>query len=234
MRIVERDYGWARPLVKRSGPPRGITYHHDAFKGGSTPSQVHSWHLNRGWTGFGYHFHIARDGTITRGRPEWAIGSHTMHVNDRIGVVVAGNLEVEKMTPEQKASLTWLRGYLRTRYGSLQEKRHRDFAPTSCPGENFPWPLASVAKPSASRRYPGTVLKAGAETNKAADVRWVQRRIIAHGIPLPGSMTRKGALDGIYGPEVQAAVKRLHRAWGWKSNGGAVGPATWRRLAAKP
>lgn len=37
---------------------------------------VHQWHLDRGWSGCGYHYIIKRDGTIQRGRPINIQGAH--------------------------------------------------------------------------------------------------------------------------------------------------------------
>jgi hypothetical protein len=42
----------------------------------ASAEQIHGWHLGNGWAGIGYHYVIRKDGTIERGRPEWAIGSH--------------------------------------------------------------------------------------------------------------------------------------------------------------
>lgn len=37
---------------------------------------VHSWHLDRGWSGCGYHYVCRRDGRIQRGRPISIQGAH--------------------------------------------------------------------------------------------------------------------------------------------------------------
>ena len=37
--------------------------------------EVHQWHINRGWSGIGYHFLIRKDGTIERGRPIDTVGA---------------------------------------------------------------------------------------------------------------------------------------------------------------
>lgn len=43
--------------------------------------EVHSWHLDRGWSGCGYHYIIKRDGTIQRGRPINIQGAHAGNLN---------------------------------------------------------------------------------------------------------------------------------------------------------
>lgn len=54
---------------------------------------VHQWHLQRGWSGCGYHYVIRRDGTIERGRPINFEGAHALqngHNKFSIGVSLVG------------------------------------------------------------------------------------------------------------------------------------------------
>ena len=54
---------------------------------------VHKWHLERGWSGCGYHYVIRRDGTIERGRPINFEGAHALqngHNNYSIGISLVG------------------------------------------------------------------------------------------------------------------------------------------------
>jgi hypothetical protein len=54
---------------------------------------VHQWHLERGWSGCGYHYVIRRDGTIERGRPINFEGAHALqngHNKFSIGVSLVG------------------------------------------------------------------------------------------------------------------------------------------------
>ena len=55
--------------------------------------QVHEWHLQRGWSGVGYHYIIRRDGRLQRARPINRVGAHANangHNNYSIGVSFAG------------------------------------------------------------------------------------------------------------------------------------------------
>jgi hypothetical protein len=50
---------------------------------------IHQWHLDRGWSGCGYHYIFKRNGTIQRGRPINIVGAHAAelgHNNYSIGV----------------------------------------------------------------------------------------------------------------------------------------------------
>ena len=72
-----------------------IVLHHAAAKSCSV-QDVHRWHLDRGWSGIGYHFFVRKDGTVWRGRPEDRVGAHTVNYNSRsIGICFEGNFELE-------------------------------------------------------------------------------------------------------------------------------------------
>ena len=84
-------------------------------------------------------------------------------------------------------------------------------------------PFAAEAAPklTASRRYPGKLVKVG---SKGLDVRWVQKRLTKHGIRVPN--------DGVFTVNDRAAVRKFQKR---KRLGiirlGIVGPKTWAALA---
>lgn len=119
-----------------------IVLHHAAAKVASAET-VNQWHLANGWNGIGYHYYIRKDGSIYRGRPEWALGSHAKGSNDRsIGICCEGDYMIETMPDAQLAALQWLLRDITGRNGKLKIKRHMDVYPTDCPGVNFPWVAA--------------------------------------------------------------------------------------------
>ena len=68
MKIIEKNYGWAYALS-----PRGLTTHlilHHAAALTATAEGIHSYHLSLGWAGIAYHYFVAKNGDIYRGRPE--------------------------------------------------------------------------------------------------------------------------------------------------------------------
>lgn len=140
MQIVETNLQFSRAPSKRTRTGR-IILHHTA-SADVPASTIHQWHLNQGWSGIGYHYVIRANGTIEKGRPEWAIGSHSgpNGNGDSIGVVLTGNFETGKPTAAQIESLVWLlKDYLPGKYGLLQVIGHKDVMATACPGRNFPW-----------------------------------------------------------------------------------------------
>lgn len=92
-------------------------------------------HRQQGWLGIGYHFVILTDGTIQRGRPLEALGSHVKGYNNcSIGICLIGGVDikgksVDNFTEEQKESLKCLLDYLRGYYkDEVVVLGHRDFA----------------------------------------------------------------------------------------------------------
>jgi len=104
--------------------------------------EIHQSHLNQGWVGIGYHFVIRKDGTIERGRPEWAIGSHAYGENSHtIGIHVCGNFEIGAPTEIQLGKLAHLIGNLCADWNIPTDREHivghRELMPTACPGKNL-------------------------------------------------------------------------------------------------
>jgi len=80
--------------------------------------EIDSWHKARGFEyrengqsiHCGYHYIVRRDGTIERGRPEYAVGAHCHgHNEDSIGIVWVGR---DEMTDLQKRHLVTLCDYM--------------------------------------------------------------------------------------------------------------------------
>jgi len=113
-------------------------YHHER----ATPQDVHRWHLNNGWIGFGYNGAVDMDGTIWEGRGWDNVGTHTGYNNgDSIGIAVQGRFDdnTRQMPDAQYNALVWLIKHLRSIYGNIAILRHSDLNATACPGRFFPW-----------------------------------------------------------------------------------------------
>lgn len=137
-RVNETQWAWDGTLSPKGRKAQRIIYHHAAASSASAAT-IHTMHLARGFTGIGYHYYVRKDGSIWRGRPEWAKGAHAEGYNDDIGICCEGNFDTERMGADQLAALRWLRGDVRRRNGKLADVRHRDVNATACPGRNFPW-----------------------------------------------------------------------------------------------
>jgi len=118
---------------------RGIILHHLAAD--VSVQTVHSWHLQNGWIGIGYHFQIDQDGTIWQGRPMDTVGAHTQgHNHQTIGIACRGDFHRVKteMPQAQREALVNLLRHLRSIYGNIPIHGHREKMATACPGQFFP------------------------------------------------------------------------------------------------
>jgi N-acetyl-anhydromuramyl-L-alanine amidase AmpD len=97
------------------------------------------YHVNsRDWPSIGYHFAIEKDGTIKQTNRLNTLSYHTSGENTTgVGIVLSGNFNIEQPTPAQIKSLKQLLNLLKKEVGNYPVYGHRDFAATSCPGDNL-------------------------------------------------------------------------------------------------
>ena len=124
-------------------------------------AQIHDVHLNNGWAGIGYHFVIRKDGTIERGRPEWAIGAHAgengMNAHS-IGIHLSGDFNAAQPTSQQIESTAMLIAYLCDKYNIPTDRQHIkghfEVGSTGCPCENLIDKLDIISGKANWYRYP--------------------------------------------------------------------------------
>ena len=140
MNIIEETYKWAHTLYDID--PMRVKYiveHHEAGSG-STPQQIHNYHLSLGWSGIAYHLYVRKDGTIYRGRPINKKGGHCLDYNSvSIGICAEGNFENEIMSDVQKNAVRVATRYVKSIYPNAVVVRHKDLNATACPGKNYPF-----------------------------------------------------------------------------------------------
>ena len=95
--VKNQDIKFKRPLLDLHKPTRIIIHCSDA-DAPHNALDVHHWHLQRGWSGIGYHLFIRKNGEIEEGRPLDKIGSHCFGLNHlSIGVCLEGRKEFKKI-----------------------------------------------------------------------------------------------------------------------------------------
>lgn len=107
---------------------------------------IYRWHvLEKGWSYPGYHYGVEwanERAYIIPGRPEWSRGAHcnTANMNNKsIGICIIGNFSSERPAQELLDKLYELIDDIYKRYGKqLKVVGHKEFNPTSCPGDAFP------------------------------------------------------------------------------------------------
>ncbi|WP_072060838.1 glucosaminidase domain-containing protein [Clostridium novyi] len=138
MNIIETNLNFKS--LSWGNEPKQIFLHHLEWSK-CTVYDVDRCHKNDfGWSGIGYHFFVAKDGNIYRGRPEGAIGAHCKgHNTNTLGIGAEGNYMNETMPQAQKNAIIQLCKYLCNKYGITDVRGHKE-APysTDCPGVNYP------------------------------------------------------------------------------------------------
>ena len=139
---------------ERRHTPEFITIHHAGvdWVAGSDPyakiRNLQTWGKKtvedggKDWPDLPYHFLISPDGRIFEGRPvEYEPETNTNYdVHGHIGVQLWGNLEAQRVSPQQVASVVKLVAWLSQEFevDDAQIGGHRDVAEdTSCPGADF-------------------------------------------------------------------------------------------------
>nr|WP_092075059.1 N-acetylmuramoyl-L-alanine amidase [Dendrosporobacter quercicolus]NSL50025.1 N-acetylmuramoyl-L-alanine amidase [Dendrosporobacter quercicolus DSM 1736]SDN30191.1 N-acetylmuramoyl-L-alanine amidase [Dendrosporobacter quercicolus] len=139
---VKETYLTFGDMVPQSVVKMIIIHHVGDLPRDVAAAEIHQWHLDRGWSGIGYHYVIRRDGSIERGRPEEYIGSHTYGYNTgSIGINLAGNMEIMTPAKAQIESAAMLIADVCNRYDLTPDSKtvlgHRDLTSTACPGKNL-------------------------------------------------------------------------------------------------
>jgi N-acetyl-anhydromuramyl-L-alanine amidase AmpD len=256
MKINEVNYKWNGNLTKRTKTEMIVLHHADAKN--CTAQDIHSWHLDRGWTGIGYNFFVRKDGQIYRGRPEDVVGAHATNYNSKsIGICFEGNYTTENMPKAQLEAGKELVAYLKDKYKITKVKGHRDLMATDCPGENFPFDeIAKASKISNSNTSTENLIlsfqkaamaddktlfpkygadgRYGNETAVAMQKCVVKRRVI-HQYKNCTKLVQRllgfigSDIDGKCGPKTSEAIKKFQKENGLVSDG-SCGFNTWKVL----
>ena len=139
LKMIPANITFSKPLYNRKATNR-IVVHHSVSDPMTSAETIHQWHLDKGWSGIGYHYVIRSDGSIQTGRGIDYQGAHTYNYNDDgIGICLSGNFMSAPPTEAQIQSLVELIRYIKGVYKKdLLLQRHKDLNPTACPGDMFP------------------------------------------------------------------------------------------------
>lgn len=116
-----------------------IVLHHSATTEG-TPASFARFHIqSRKWPGIGYHYVIAKNGTVYQTQELTTVSNHVQNANTKsIGICFVGNFDIEDPTTSQLTSVKWLIKKLNSDLKvPLKITKHNQFANKSCPGTRF-------------------------------------------------------------------------------------------------
>lgn len=148
-RIIPRAEWGARPARNRTqvaaSRRKYFTLHYDSEQprtatGNSVPRGIQNFHMDtRGWADIGYNFVIDQAGNIFEGRGWNILGAHAEAAGNAVGIGVQIHIGGDqKPSPAALNAADWLWGQANARFGKrLALAGHRDFTPTSCPGNHL-------------------------------------------------------------------------------------------------
>jgi hypothetical protein len=96
--------------------------------------------VGRRWADIGYHYVIDPAGRVWEGRPTRLQGAHVKdHNENNLGIVVLGNFEEQRPTPEALRALdAFVAQQMQRLAVPISEVwTHRELMPTACPGRNL-------------------------------------------------------------------------------------------------
>ena len=106
VQIVETNLSFNGGLYERPETNFIVIHHVGDINRDVSAEEIHSWHLEKGWAGIGYHYVIRKDGAIERGRHRKFIGSHCYGFNrESIGINVVGEFNGNQPEEAQIESL---------------------------------------------------------------------------------------------------------------------------------
>ncbi len=124
--------------AKQDNFPAFLIVHHTGGDNGldtsnQTAKIVEDYHLSLGWEGIGYHYYVAKDGSVAKGRPETYHGAHVKEADmnrKSVGICLAGNFDVTMPTSAQVEALRGLLVDVGARYGITPDRilPHRHYA----------------------------------------------------------------------------------------------------------
>ena len=244
LEIKEVKYDWAGALAKRSNIDMIVLHHADAST--CSPQDIHWWHIRNGWSGFGYHYFVSKQGIIFKGRPDNVIGSHAKGFNSTsLGIVFEGRYNKEIMPEAQVKAGKELVAYLKKKYGIKDVKRHKDLMTTDCPGNLFPFEKiigqekenfvlsfqrAAVADGFKFPKY-GCDGQYGDETKSVMQKCIVKKRLFYKYKNCTKLVQRLLGIkqDGLCGKNTQSAIKKFQKENNLEADG-CCGIKTWKTL----
>ncbi len=129
---------FSSPFKQREhGDVKYLVFHHTGTSSRASVESIHMAHLDRGWSGIGYHYCISRDGTVYKVRPVLSVPACVKGYN-RASVCVAwiGDYEKNKLPEEMAEAGLELARVLLARFPKAEVTWHAKLNDTVCPGKH--------------------------------------------------------------------------------------------------
>lgn len=216
---------WNGPAVRVAGK---VTWSHDRCF--ALVRGIQNFHMDsRGWADIAYNFVVCPHGHIFEGRGRnvrnGANGTSAANANSHAIMWLSG--QTNPFTDGEKLGYRQAQNHVATGTTAPDSSvGHRDHKATECPGaERYSWlrgkqPIPTGSRPSVSPGPVRTNLPTIRRGSRGEYVLYVQLLAQARA-------SQCIAVDGIFGPATEEAVKNIQRIFKLKADG-IVGPKTWR------
>jgi hypothetical protein len=202
--------------------------------------EINQWHLDRGWSGIGYHYFMTTDGTLQYGRDAEITPAAQSGYNTGSLAICLNGLHSHDFTEAQFARLRKFCDEINVAYGGIRFRGHREVAAKECPVFDYAAVLGLDANgmmvgssPPALEPLPDdpvemyemTIARAQvsrSENNTHPNVRLAQGLLLSAG-------QDPGAVDGIAGSKFESAMLGFQKANGLLADG-ICGPNGWAGL----
>lgn len=215
------NWSWVRSLSQVNY----LAIHHTAGPDTQTPDQIANFHINsNGWGGIGYHFLIARDGTVYYVGDISTARANVANLNDAvIGICLIGNFTAGRVpTDAQLSSANKLCEFFIGSYPDLPNinswddvKGHKDLPgqSTTCPGDDWPgWRVRLVEGGAAETTPSPTAPTTTTSSDRGAQISELYRGILGRDPDMGGLQTYTNgsmSLDQIMRSMVESEEHRL-------------------------
>lgn len=190
------NWSWVRPLSQVNY----LAIHHTAGPDTQTPEQIANYHINNNrWGGIGYHFLIAKNGTVYYVGDISTARANVANLNEQVlGICLIGNFTAGRVpSNEQLDSAHKLCDFFINNYPDLSNvnswdkvRGHKELPgqSTTCPGDNWPsWRIQIVEGVSLGPEVPPP--PAGPVSNRGAQVSELYRLVLGRDPDMGGLQT---------------------------------------------
>ncbi len=188
------NWSWVRPLSQVNY----LAIHHTAGPDTQTPEEIANYHINNnGWGGIGYHFLIAKDGTVFYVGDISTARANVANLNEQVlGICIIGNFTQGRVpSNEQLDSCHELCDFFINNYPDLvnvtswdKVRGHKELPgqSTTCPGDNWPsWRIQIVEGVSSTPEIPSTP----PSSDRGAQITEIYRTVLGRDPDMGGLQT---------------------------------------------
>ena len=198
----------------------------------TTVMDIHGWHIDRGWSGCGYHIYIDSDAKSWHGRDIESVGAHTAGYNTGALGICLNGLHPSDFSEAQFKELRRICHEIDKAHNGMRFSEHNDVAAKDCPVFDAYAVLGLNSDGYMTGDYGDPVAP-----HKPSDIKMLAIEMRMAQVRMGNTHPHVGLVqkilgitaDEIFGPATDASVKAFQKRTGLSADG-IVGQQTWGRL----